>query len=192
MSTSNVQWKVGQRVAVFTSSTTIPQWVTGEIVYEASKKVYIQFDEHWKPSIYIKRKWFHKNTDNKIVIKHLNQKLVKYCTLPTCNSNIFDRESWKKGEKVEIYSNCYRKWCSGKILAIDTEGEFLECSYTVSHGIKFCKIDRYSLQIQPISSSKSEYYSICHIVTIPNPINEIHKINKSDLTCTHKKWNGKT
>eukprot|EP01084_Bolivina_argentea_P007670 14417_1 len=105
MSTSNLQWKVGQRVKALTSKTAIPQWITGKIIYETNKKVCIQFDGQWigcieKHNVVNVYEWFHKNNDNKIVIKHLNQELVKYCKVPTYKNEI--RDSWKKGDKVEI------------------------------------------------------------------------------------------
>eukprot|EP01084_Bolivina_argentea_P134181 236729_1 len=98
MSTSNLQWKVYQRVKVLTSKTPIPQWITGKVIHETTKKVCIKFDEHWVGIE--KHEWVHKNSDNKIVIKHLNQQLVKYCTLPMYKNEIHD--SWKKGESNKV------------------------------------------------------------------------------------------
>eukprot|EP01084_Bolivina_argentea_P291073 500199_1 len=192
MSTSNVQWKLGQRsrVKVFTSKTFIPQWVTAKIIHETEKKVCIQFDQHWVDCIDTPDmnayEWIHKNNDNKIVIKHFNQEPVKYSTLPTGNKI---RDCWKKGDKVKIYPNSYSKSCLGKILRIgeDEHGEFLECDYTLYGKEMTKKLDRYSCDIQPILW-KSDYHSIRNKVTMPNPINEIHAI----FDIKHKKWNEKT
>eukprot|EP01084_Bolivina_argentea_P007674 14424_1 len=111
MSTSKLQWKVGQRAKVFTSKTSIPQWITGNVIHETNTKVCIQFDGQWigcidKHNGVNVYEWFHKNNDNKIVIKHLNQERIKYCKMVTYKNEI--RDSWKKGDKVEIYSNSYQ------------------------------------------------------------------------------------
>eukprot|EP01084_Bolivina_argentea_P291074 500203_1 len=88
MSTSNVQWKVGQRVKVFTSKTPTPQWITGKIIHQIKKKVCIQFDNHWINCIDTNGingyEWIH-NHDDETIIKDLNQKTVKYST---CNSKM--------------------------------------------------------------------------------------------------------
>eukprot|EP01084_Bolivina_argentea_P045829 84343_1 len=129
MSTSNVQWKLDQRVKLFTSKTPTPQWITGTIIHQTNQKICIQFDKHWvdfnsTTTSINSYEWIHHNDKN---IKDFHKETFKHFALPTYNSKICDK------------------------------------------------------------------------VTIPNPINDVHRIqyqhvgvHPSQYNLTHQKWNDET
>merc|ERR1712113_682546 len=63
------------------------------------------------------------------------------------------RNSWKKGSKVEIYSEGQKKWQKGEIVKIftDQEGEWLVIKYS---GFRTKEIQRFSNYIRAIDKTK--------------------------------------
>ena len=63
------------------------------------------------------------------------------------------RKSWKKGSKLEIYSESKEQWYNGKIERIfhDEEGEWLAIKY---NGFNLKEVQRFTQFIRPIQRRK--------------------------------------
>ena len=66
-----------------------------------------------------------------------------------------ERQKWKIGSKVELYSDTRSKWLRGQIIKIftDNEGEWLTIKYA---GFSVKEIQRYNKFVRPIGSKKTK------------------------------------
>lgn len=63
------------------------------------------------------------------------------------------RQSWDKGDEVEIFSNTHQEWYLGEIVDIikDEEGEWLNCVWARSNGEAMSKqVQRFSTDVRPV------------------------------------------
>jgi len=63
------------------------------------------------------------------------------------------RQSWDKGDEVEIFSNTHQEWFLGEIVDIikDDEGEWLNCVWARSNGEAMSKqVQRFSTDVRPV------------------------------------------
>jgi len=66
------------------------------------------------------------------------------------------RQSWGKGDEVEIFSNTHREWYLGKIngICMDYRGEWLTCVWAGSNGEAMSKqVYRFSTGVRPVHVS---------------------------------------
>jgi len=69
------------------------------------------------------------------------------------------RQSWGKGDEVEIFSNTHQEWYLGEINGIckDEEGEWLTCVWARSNGEAMSKqVQRFSTDVRPVQDDSSE------------------------------------
>eukprot|EP01084_Bolivina_argentea_P046148 84973_1 len=68
------------------------------------------------------------------------------------------RQSWDKGDEVEIFSNTHQEWYLGEVVDIikDDEGEWLNCVWARANGEAMSKqVQRFSTDVRPIQDDHS-------------------------------------
>eukprot|EP01084_Bolivina_argentea_P304810 526510_1 len=68
------------------------------------------------------------------------------------------RQSWDKGDEVEIFSNTHQEWYLGEVVDIikDDEGEWLNCVWARANGEAMSKqVQRFSTDVRPVQDDSS-------------------------------------
>merc|ERR550525_712771 len=69
------------------------------------------------------------------------------------------RQSWDKGDEVEIFSNTHQEWYLGEIVDIikDEEGEWLNCVWARTNGEAMSKqVQRFSTDVRPVQDDSDD------------------------------------
>jgi len=149
-------WKTGSPCQIYSNSK--KKWFMGEVAQiftdEEGEWLEVRYDKSMSKQVQRYSSDIRPHPDD---LKKKKPKKTESSPFPDQEMKV--RQSWDKGDEVEIFSNTHQEWYLGEIVDIikDEEGEWLNCVWARSNGEAMSKqVQRFSTDVRPVQDDTSE------------------------------------
>eukprot|EP01083_Nonionella_stella_P280957 955964_1 len=162
-------WKTGANCQIYSNSK--KKWFQGEVAQiftdEEGEWLEVRYDKSMSKQVQRYSSDIRPHPDDlkkKKKIKHKSETATTPFTDQEMKSHQFAekeraiRQSWDKGDEVEIFSNTHQEWYLGEVVDIikDDEGEWLNCVWARANGEAMSKqVQRFSTDVRPVQDDSS-------------------------------------
>jgi len=152
------EWKTGAQCQIYSNSKR--KWFPGEVAQiftdEEGEWLEVRYDKSMSKQVQRYSSDIRPHPDDMKKPKKPNKRKDN---VPFPDQEMKLRQSWDKGDEVEIFSNTHQEWYLGEIVDIikDEEGEWLNCVWARSNGEAMSKqVQRFSTDVRPVQDDSSE------------------------------------